>query len=67
MFLFSSIENFILWQKLNMPAQFDYVEMKENYNIQDTRENQESKDTAEKIPIIVSSHYISIQYYISNK
>lgn len=50
-----------------MSAQFDYVEMKENH-IQDTRENQQNKDTAEKIPIIVSSHYnISITYYISNK
>ncbi|KAF6031265.1 hypothetical protein EB796_010501 [Bugula neritina] len=37
-----------------MSAQFDYVEMKENH-IQDTRENQQSKDTAEKIPIIKSN------------
>jgi len=39
-----------------MSAQFDYIEMKEN-NLQDTRENQQIKDSAEKIPIIVSSYF----------
>ncbi|KAF6031261.1 hypothetical protein EB796_010497 [Bugula neritina] len=51
---FINCRSFTFWQKLNMSAQFDYVEMKENH-IQDTRENQQNKDTAEKIPIIKSN------------